>query len=93
MSDDSPPRLPDLPHHSADGPPSRRSDSPNTGTFLALFGLGLLAFGLIGIVAQVMPQVGGLILVILGAIGFFAAHYVLWGWWLPRFMSKDETGD
>ena len=93
MPDDATPRLPDLPRPVAPDRSDSRPESRNAGTFLALFGLGLLTFGFIAMVALILPQVRGLVLVCFGAIAFFAVHYVLWGWWLPRVMQKDDTGE
>lgn len=90
MADEPTPPLPDpsrprLPQRS-----SPRAEQRNVGTFFALFAIGLLAFGFIGMVALVLPQVRGLVLVFFGAVAFFAAHYLLWGWWLPKLTHKDD---
>ena len=44
----------------------------------------------IGLVALVLPQVAGLVLVLFAAVGFFAFHYIVWGWWLPKMMNRDD---
>lgn len=93
MSDSPGPRLP-----GNSSPPrvprgGRTAEQANAATFAALFGLGLVAFALIGIVALVLPQIRGLVLVACAAIGFFAAHYVLWGWWLPKLIRRDSDAE
>ena len=93
MADERKPRLPDRSRPRLPEQRSRQSESRNAGTFFALFGLGLITFGLIGMVALVMPQAGAIVLVFFGAIGFFAAHYILWGWWLPKLTKKDDDAE
>lgn len=93
MSEEPLPKLPDpslprLPGRRQSGRPS--DEQANAATFGALIGLGLLAFSFIGMVALVLPQIRGLVLVLFGAIGFFFAHYVLWGWWLPKMTKLED---
>lgn len=90
MADPPTPRLPDPSKRRASRPAGRSEEQANVATFAALIGLGLLAFALIGLVALILPQFRGLVLVFLGAVGFFAIHYVVWGWWLPKAMRQDD---
>lgn len=61
------------------------------GTWGALFGLVVIAIGLLGLVAMVAPQLLGIALVIGGFIGFGSLHYLLWGWWLGRRLTDDQA--
>lgn len=87
------PRLPDPSAESTPRRAGRSAEQANVATFAALFGLGLFAFSLIAIVSLVLPQVRGLVLVLFGAIGFFAAHYVVWGWWLPKALKPKDRDE
>lgn len=86
------PRLPDTPPRLPRGPRPPRQGA-NAATFAALFGLLLLCFALIALVSMVLPQVQGLLLVLFGGIFFFAFHYVVWGWWLPKVMPQDDDAE
>lgn len=80
---DSParPRLPGRPGNSG---------SPRTATWLALFGLGIVIAGLIGLVAMVLPEIRVIILLV-GAFGFvFGGHYLVWGYWLQKRLSRKN---
>ena len=48
---------------------------------------------LLGLTALVMPAVLGIVLVVGGMLLFGSAHYVVWGWWLPRFLNRDRDAD
>jgi hypothetical protein len=78
---------PDLPRL----PPRRPRDTSdaNAATYAALIGLCLVVLALLGMVSLVLPQVRGLIFVLLGAVGFFAIHYVLWGRLLGRIREEE----
>jgi hypothetical protein len=67
-----------------------RSQS-NAPTILALLGLLGVAAGLLGLSALVLPQVFGLLAVVLGFFAFGAIHYLLWGWWLRPLPVEDEV--
>jgi hypothetical protein len=73
--------------------PRRREtlEQANAATFAALVGLGGVAISLIAMAALVLPQIRGLILVLLAAVGFFAVHYVVWGWWLPKMVPHNDS--
>jgi hypothetical protein len=85
LPDSSRPRLPRGSRHT--------QQQANAATFAALVGLLLLALALFGLVALVLPQVQGLLLVLFGGVFFFAFHYVVWGWWLPRIMPRDDDAE
>lgn len=69
---------------------TRRPDGKNSGTFLALFSLLVVAFALLGLAALVMPQILGLLLVVCGFLFFGVFHYLLWGWWFTADSRPDE---
>jgi hypothetical protein len=62
----------------------------NAPTILALLGLLAVGAGLLGLVALVLPQVFGLLAVVLGFFAFGAIHYLLWGWWMHPLPIKDD---
>ena len=64
----------------------------DAGTWGALFGLGFVVIGLLGLVAMVVPHLLRITLVVAGFVGFGALHYLIWGWWLGQTL-KDEPGD
>ena len=74
---------------------SPRSPQRNSGTALALLGI-LLAMGLLmGLIALVLPQILGLVLVVFGFFFLGVFHYLVWGWWLkvtPDQEDDDENG-
>jgi hypothetical protein len=79
-----PPDLPRLPSRR----PRDTSDA-NAATYAALIGLSLLALALLAMISLVLPQVRGLIFVLLGSVGFFAIHYVIWGRLLGRIRDEE----
>jgi len=79
-----------------DNGPPRRTRSPsggNSATYLALFGLVISAFTLIGISALVLPQIAGLVAVIAAFASFILFQYLLWGRWMSgiRVDEDDES--
>jgi hypothetical protein len=71
-----------------------RPQQSNAPTILALLGLLAMGAGLLGLIALVLPQVFGLLAVVLGFFAFGAIHYLLWGWWLrPVPVDDDRDGD
>ena len=62
----------------------------NMGTLVALLFLVAMAIGLIFLVALVMPQVLGFVVVGAGFFLFCAFHYLVWGWWFRPRMIEDE---
>lgn len=76
---------------SAPRPPER---GKNTGTYLALLALLMVAGLLVGLSAMVLPQIFGLLLVVFGFFFFAAFHYLTWGWWMSRVPpAEDEDGE
>ena len=65
-------------------------DGRNAGTFGALLGLMALAWMLLGLVAMVLPQILGLVVVLGGFLGIVALHYLLWGCWLSRILIEEQ---
>jgi hypothetical protein len=82
-----PPRLP--PRQSS---PSSRAAERNAATYVALLAILLLGFGFLGLVALVLPQVRGILLVVFGGGAFFGMHYLLWGRWLSRLQQSATDG-
>ncbi|HUE15590.1 MAG TPA: hypothetical protein VMR25_15595 [Planctomycetaceae bacterium] len=68
-----------------------RPAQSNAPTILALLGLLVIGAGLLGLIALVLPQVFGLLAVVLGFFAFGAIHYLLWGWWMRPVPIEDET--
>ena len=77
--------------------PDRRAPSSsqsNAATAIALFGLVLLAAAMLGLMALVLPQLLGILVVILIFAVPAAFHYLVWGWWLSQMRDDDpEAGD
>ncbi len=70
----------------------RTTNEADQRTLMALMGLVLLTLMLLGLVALVLPMALGFVMVAGGMLLFGTAHYVVWGWWLPRFLNRrDET--
>ncbi|RMG40922.1 MAG: hypothetical protein D6725_02405 [Planctomycetota bacterium] len=56
----------------------------NLATYTALVGLLLMALGLVGLSAMVLPQIVQIVGVIIGFVVFVAVHYFTWGVWMCR---------
>lgn len=69
--------------------PSRNRRGSNGATALALFGLLICGFLLLGLVVLVMPAALGFVIVIVGFTLPLALHYVIWGWWLSKM--RDDA--
>jgi len=65
----------------------------NPATFLALIALTGVALGLLLLSAIVLPQTLGIVAVVCGFFFFGAFHYLVWGWWLPKWLPKDEDDE
>lgn len=78
------PDLPRLPQQRR-----RSSTEANSATFAALFGLAFLAIGLLAMVSLVLPQVRGLVVVLVVGVAFFSIHYVVWGRLLTRLREQQ----
>lgn len=64
------------------------SESRDVGTWVAVFGLAILAMCLLGLMAMVAPHLLGVFGIVAGFLGFGALHYVVWGWWLGPLMKE-----
>ena len=67
---------------------SPSSNRSNAATAIALLGLVLMSAALLGLMAMVLPQLLGILIVILIFAVPAAFHYVVWGWWLSQ--SRDQ---
>ncbi|MGQ0636557.1 MAG: hypothetical protein ACT4QC_18235 [Planctomycetaceae bacterium] len=67
----------------------------NVATMIALFGLLLVGGALLGLMALVLPQFLGILLVVgIVFVGPIAFHYLVWGWWLSAVNKESlETDD
>lgn len=73
----------------------RREDEGlrNAGTFLALFGLLILAGGLLFLMASVMPALAAFPIVIFCFVLLLFVQYAVLGQWLSTDADDDEPGD
>ncbi|MBS0207241.1 MAG: hypothetical protein JSS49_30560 [Planctomycetes bacterium] len=62
-------------------------------TLIALAMLVFCSLALLLLVALVLPALLGIVLVIGGMILFGTTHYVVWGWWLPRYLKQWDEDD
>jgi Flp pilus assembly protein TadB len=74
----------------ANGERRQSNADRNSGTFLALAALMLVGAGLLMLVAIVLPQALGLVLVVFGFFLMGLLHYVTWGWWLSRTPADED---
>src|SRR5260221_11113099 len=67
-------------------PPERSSHrgQSNAATAIALFGLVLMGAALLGLMALVLPQLLGVVVVVLIFAVPAAFHYLVWGWWMSQ---------
>jgi Flp pilus assembly protein TadB len=61
----------------------------NAGTFVALFGLLLAAAGLFLVIVMVLPQMAGILVVVMGFVLLVGTNYAIWGWWYTE-LAQDE---
>src|SRR5262245_56245253 len=76
--------------------PDRRARSTShadLATAIALFGLVLHAAALLGLMALVLPQLLGILVVILIFAVPAAFHYLVWGWWLSQMQDEDAEAN
>jgi len=75
--------------------PVSRNQS-NGATAIALFGMLLISGALLALMALVLPQLLGVLVVILIFAVPAAFHYVVWGWWLSQArgveLQENEPG-
>lgn len=60
------------------------------GTVTALIAMLVVGFLLLLLVALVLPQILGLVLVGCGFFAMFALHYLVWGRWLKITVDSDD---
>ena len=66
----------------------------NAATAIALLGLLLISAAILGLMALVLPQLLGVLIVILIFAVPAVFHYLVWGWWLSQMRDAqpaDET--
>jgi hypothetical protein len=74
-------------------PPSRQPQS-NAGTAIALFGLLVISGAILALMALVLPQVAGVLAVVLLIFVMpMMLHYVVWGWWLSQVKEEDQEAE
>lgn len=71
----------------------RSKNAADQRTLVALSLLVFVAVLLLGLTALVMPALLGVVLVVGGMLLFGSAHYVLWGWWLPRYLNRNRAAE
>ncbi len=71
----------------------RKDDLRNVGTFVALFGVVVLALGLLLLIGTVFPAALFIVIVLVFAPMLFAFHYLLWGWWMSALPPLDEEDE
>jgi Flp pilus assembly protein TadB len=69
--------------------PATRNQS-NAGTAIALVGLVLVSAMILGLMALVLPELLGVLVVILIFAVPAAFHYVVWGRWLSQMRDTES---
>ncbi len=69
---------------------SPSSGQSNAATAIALLGLLLISGALLGLMALVLPQVLGILIVILIFAVPAVFHYLIWGWWLSQARRQEH---
>jgi len=72
---------------------SPSSGQSNAATAIALLGLLLISAALLGLMAMVLPQVLGILIVVLIFAVPAVFHYLLWGWWLSQVRDREREAD
>jgi hypothetical protein len=65
----------------------------NAATAIALLGLLLISAALLGLMALVLPQLLGILIVILIFAVPAAFHYLVWGWWLSQAREREQEAE
>lgn len=66
----------------------------NAATTIALLGLLLISGAILGLMSLVLPQVAGVLLVILLIFVIpITLHYLVWGWWLSQMKDENPEDD
>lgn len=74
-------------------PESTSTARSDAATAIALLGLVILALGLLGLMALVLPQVLGIVVVILIFAVPAALHYLVWGWWMSQLREQEVEAE
>jgi hypothetical protein len=72
---------------------SPSGNQSNAATAIALLGLLLMSAALLGLMAMVLPQLLGILIVILIFAVPAAFHYVVWGWWLSQARDQEAEAE
>jgi hypothetical protein len=72
---------------------SPTSNQSNAATAIALLGLLLISAALLGLMALVLPQLLGILIVILIFAVPAAFHYLIWGWWLSQVRDQEAESE
>jgi hypothetical protein len=72
---------------------SQSTGQSNAATAIAMLGLLLISAALLGLMAMVLPQVLGILIVILIFAVPAVFHYLLWGWWLSQVRDRESEAD
>jgi Flp pilus assembly protein TadB len=72
---------------------SPTNSQSNAATAIALLGLLLISAALLGLMAMVLPQLLGILIVILIFAVPAAFHYLIWGWWLSRARHEETEAE
>lgn len=65
----------------------------NAATAIALVGLVFMGVALLGLMAMVLPQLLGVIIVVLIFAVPAAFHYLIWGWWLSQSREAENKSE
>ena len=73
--------------------PGPSNGQSNAATAIALLGLLLISAALLGLMALVLPQLLGILIVILIFAVPAAFHYLVWGWWLSQARERERDAE
>ena len=68
---------------------SARGARSDAATAIALLGLVVIGAALLGLMALVLPQLLGIVIVILIFAVPAAFHYLVWGWWMSQIRDEE----
>lgn len=57
-------------------------------TIAMLIIIVVIAHAMLALMALVLPQMLGVVLVLGGFVWFAVMHYVIWGWWLGGYLRR-----
>ena len=72
---------------------STTRNQANAGTAIALVGLVFMSAAMLGLMALVLPELLGVLLVILIFAVPAVFHYLIWGWWLSRMRDAEPENE